>query len=183
MGVWCSYNLHLDYKKHAMHCLLQLLLPDWSFIMRMALALANSSAVTHLCLSTSVLAFRWYVRPPLLRTMLQASSVSMCAVAKLIVPRHVWAISACVLQQNTRRKERLICHTTDGMVYLTFIRPTSTSREARRDREMLNYYINIHFESQAALEILISLNTHVLCGHSHPVMKSKPALADVKGIG
>lgn len=48
---------------------------------------------------------------------------------------------------------------------------------------MLNYYINIHFESQAALEILISLNTHVLCGHSHPVMKSKPALADVKGIG
>lgn len=133
MGVWRSYNLHLDYKKHAMHCLL--LLPDWSFIMRMALALANSSAVTHLCLSTSVLAFRWYVRPPLLRTMLQASSVSMCAVAKLIVPRHVWAISACVLQQNTRRKERLICHTTDGMVYLTFIRPTSTSREARRDRQ------------------------------------------------
>lgn len=66
---------------------------------------------------------------------------------------------------------------------MTFIRPTSTSREARRDREMLNYYINIHFESQAALEILISLNTHVLCGHSHPVMKSKPALANVKGIG
>lgn len=132
--------------------------------MRMALALANSSAVTHLCLSTSVLAFRWYVRPPLLRTMLQASSVSMCAVAKLIVPRHVWAISACVLQQNTRRKERLICHATDGMVYLTFIRPTSTSREARRDREMLNHYINIHVESQAAIEILISLNTHVLCG-------------------
>lgn len=68
----------------------------------MALALANSRAVTHLCRSTSVLAFRWYVRPPLLRTMLQASSVSMCAVAKLIVPRHVWAISACVLQQSAR---------------------------------------------------------------------------------
>lgn len=74
-------------------------LPDWSFIMRMALALASSRAVTHLCRSTSVLAFRWYVRPPLLSTMLQASSVSMCAVAKLIVPRHVWAISACVLRR------------------------------------------------------------------------------------
>lgn len=62
---------------------------------------------------------------------------------------------------------------------MTFIHPTSTSREARRDREMLKHYINIHFESQAALEILISLNTHVLCG-SHPVMKSKPLLANVK---
>ena len=91
-------------------CSLQPLLPDWSFIMRIALALANSSAVTHLCLSTSVLAFRWYVRPPLLRTMLQASSVSMCAVAKLIVPRHVWAISACVLQQNPRQKETYLSY-------------------------------------------------------------------------
>lgn len=137
MGVWCSYNLHLDYKKHAMHCLLQLLLPDWSFIMRMALALANSSAVTHLCLSTSVLAFRWYVRPPLLRTMLQASSVSMWAVAKLIVPRHVWAISACVLQQNTRRKERLICHTTDGMVYLTFNKHKQGGKKGQRNAQLL----------------------------------------------
>lgn len=74
--------------------------------MRMALALANSSAVTHLCRSTSVLAFRWYVRPPLLRTILHASSVSMCAVARLIVPRHVCAISACVLRQKNRQKRR-----------------------------------------------------------------------------
>ncbi|CAL8310582.1 unnamed protein product [Gadus morhua 'NCC'] len=41
--------------------------------MRMALALASSRAVTHLWRSTSVLAFRWYVRPLLLSTMLQAS--------------------------------------------------------------------------------------------------------------
>lgn len=80
-----------------------MLSPDWSFIMRMALALASSRAVTHLCRSTSVLALRWYVRPPLLSTMLQASSVSMCAVAKLIVPRHVWAISAWVLRGKKKR--------------------------------------------------------------------------------
>lgn len=110
---YCSFSLTFCNKSPVTHfefsissCLLPLLLPDWSFIMRMALALASSRAVTHLCRSTSVLAFRWYVRPPLLRTILQASSVSMCAVARLIVPRHVWAISACVLQNNTNQKER-----------------------------------------------------------------------------
>lgn len=42
---------------------------------------------------------------PLLRTTLQASSVSMWAVAKFIVPRHVWTISACVLQQTWRKTD------------------------------------------------------------------------------
>lgn len=100
-SMWCSFHF-----THICICLLQLALPDWSFIMRIAFALASSSAVTHLWRSTSVLAFKWYVRPPLLRTILQASSVSICAVAKLIVPRHVWAISACVLQEENPGRKR-----------------------------------------------------------------------------
>ncbi len=154
----CTHTIkstQLKFSIYVSSCLLPLPLPDWSFIMRMALALASSSAVTHLCRSTSVLAFRWYVRPPLLRTMLQASSVSMCAVAKLIVPRHVWAISACVLQQNRSQKKRrreterekdkqtqeraedtgIVPHLSSPTL-LTFIRPISTSKEARKDREM-----------------------------------------------
>lgn len=63
-----------------------------------ALALASSRAVIQRCRSTSQLAFRWYVcAPPLEITKLQASSTLIVAVAKLIVPRHVWPISAWVL--------------------------------------------------------------------------------------
>lgn len=83
-------------------------------------------------------------------------------------------------EYQAERETYLSYHRWDGIFD---IQQAQAGRQEGTDREMLNYYINIHFESQAALEILISLNTHVLCGHSHPVMKSKPALADVKGIG
>ena len=66
-----------------------------------AFALASSSAVTHLCLSTSLLAFRWNVCvPPLLITKLHESSVWMNALARLMVPRHVWDISAWFLTEK-----------------------------------------------------------------------------------
>ncbi|MEE6528642.1 hypothetical protein FKM82_031231 [Ascaphus truei] len=58
-------------------CTLMRTLPDWLFINRIALAFANSKAVTHFCLCTSELALRWYVLPPLERTMLHESSVSI----------------------------------------------------------------------------------------------------------
>ena len=71
-----------------------------SSISVIALALASSSAVTHLCLSTSELAFRWKVWvPPLEITKLHDSSVWMKALAKLMVPRQVCDISAWFLQQ------------------------------------------------------------------------------------
>lgn len=62
-------RLHVPTPTHAV--------PDWLFLMRMALALASSSAVTQRCLSTSEFAFKWYVLPPLESTMLHESSVSM----------------------------------------------------------------------------------------------------------
>lgn len=66
--------------------------------MRAAFALASSKAVIQRWRSTSQLAFRWYVcAPPFEMTKLQASSTVMVAVARLIVPRHVWPISAWVL--------------------------------------------------------------------------------------
>lgn len=72
-------------------------LPD-SACMWAAFAFASSRAVIQRWRSTSQLAFRWYVcAPPLEMTKLQASSTVMVAVAKLIVPLHVWPISAWVL--------------------------------------------------------------------------------------
>ena len=65
-----------------------------------ALALASSRAVTHFCRSTSLVARRWKVcvPPPLLTTkLLLACSVWITAPCKLIVPRHVCAISAWFL--------------------------------------------------------------------------------------
>ena len=95
--------------------------PDSSIFM--ALALASSSAVTHLCRSTSLEARRWKTWvPPFEMTKLQASNVSIKAPAKFIVPRHVWAISAWLLRDNqtdceqhhqTRRwtqKHRVVSH-------------------------------------------------------------------------
>lgn len=71
--------------------------PD-SACMRAAFALASSKAVIQRWRSTSQLAFRWYVcAPPFEMTKLQASSTVMDAVARFMVPRHVWPISAWVL--------------------------------------------------------------------------------------
>ena len=70
----------------------------------MALAFASSNEVTHFCLSTSLFALRWkvWVPPPLLTIkqllLLLPCSVWMIAPCKLIVPRHVWAISAWFLK-------------------------------------------------------------------------------------
>ena len=67
----------------------------------MAFDLANSSAVTHCCLSTSELALRWNVRDPLLEmTKLHESCVWMNALARLIVPRHVLLTSAGFLSPH-----------------------------------------------------------------------------------
>lgn len=84
------------------------LVPD-SACMRAAFALASSKAVIQRCRSTSQLAFRWYVcAPPFEMTKLQASSTVMVAVARFIVPRHVWPISAWVLiNKNLTEKT---CH-------------------------------------------------------------------------
>ena len=79
--------------------------PDSRFLI--ALDFANSNVVTHLCLSTSLRALKWYTCDgPFVMTKLVASIVSMKAPAKLTVPRHVCAISSCVLQQY-RHTERI----------------------------------------------------------------------------
>ncbi|CAN7987043.1 unnamed protein product, partial [Ixodes pacificus] len=67
-------------------------------IMRTALALASSRAVTHFWRSISLLAFRWNVCvPPLEMTKLHESSVWITALTRLMVPRQVCAISAWFL--------------------------------------------------------------------------------------
>ncbi len=85
-------------------------LSDWpdSACMRKALALASSSAVIHRCRSTSELAFRWYVCvPPLEMTKLHESSTAILAVARFMVPRHVWPISAWVLEEQRGWDKRM----------------------------------------------------------------------------
>lgn len=96
-------HLKIDLGKGHSACILFLvlynmfLLPD-SACKRAALAFASSRAVIQRWRSTSQLAFRWYVwAPPLEMTKLHASSTVIVAVAKFIVPRHVWPISAWVL--------------------------------------------------------------------------------------
>ena len=85
--------------------------PDSRFLI--ALDLASSSVVTHLCLSTSFRARRWYTWDgPLVMTKLVASIVSMKAPARFTVPRHVCAISSCVLRQS-----RLVHRTNDRSVH------------------------------------------------------------------
>lgn len=64
-------------------------------------ALASSRAVTHFCLSTSELAFRWNVWvPPLLITKQHESSVCTMALIRFIVPRHVCPISVWLLKEK-----------------------------------------------------------------------------------
>ena len=79
---------------------------------RCASALASSSAVTHFCLSTSDVAFRWKVwLPPLEMTIVHESAVVMNAEAKLIVPRHVCVISAWFLVATKKANVDI-----DGMI-------------------------------------------------------------------
>ena len=82
-------------------------LPDSSILM--ALALASSRAVTHLCLSISLVALKWNTwLGPFVITKLHESIVSMNAPAKLTVPLHVCAISSCVLQRAMLSKALLL---------------------------------------------------------------------------
>ena len=75
------------------------ILPD--SIARIALAFASSRAVTQRCLSTSLAALMWNVCvPPFEMTNVQESSVWMSAPCRLMVPRHVCAISAWFLIAN-----------------------------------------------------------------------------------
>ncbi len=89
---------------------LQRKLPDSAA--RMARTRANSKAVTHLCLSTSLLDLRWKVWAPPLTTKLHESSVWIKAPWRLMEPRQVWPTSAWVLKNRHQFSIQNLCKIT-----------------------------------------------------------------------